>query len=209
MMNAGLNSGRVERKKEETRQKIMVVAMKLFMEQGIAGTSMEQVAGLADIARGTLYNYFPVKEAIIDEYIKQKFRQANPERIARLQTLPDTRARMLMVLDEVLSGVQAQPEIFESYFVYRIQHMISLQTDESARSGLYSLEAELIELGQRQGEIRADLPFEILTGLFEFVFVKVAQQFYQEPQKFKTGLVLEQCVDLFMNGVGEPGLRTL
>ena len=195
------NSGRVERKKEETRQKIISVAMKLFMEQGVAATSMEQVAGLADIARGTLYNYFPVKEAIIDEYIKQKFRQDNPARILRLQKLPDTRARMLMVLNEVLSGVQAQPEIFESYFVYRNQNMISLKPNESARSGLYALEAELIALGQSQGEIRADLPFEILTGLFEFVFVKVAQQFYQDPQKFKTGLVLEQCVDLFMNGV--------
>ena len=111
-----------------------------------------------------------------------------------------------MILSEVLSGVQAQPEIFESYFVYRIQNMISLQPTESAQSGLYNLEAELIVLGQRQGEIRIDLPFEILTGLFEFVFVKVAQQFYQDPQKFKTGLVLEQCVDLFMNGVRETGL---
>ena len=199
------NTSRVERKKEETRQKIISVAMKLFMEQGVAATSMEQVAGLADIARGTLYNYFPVKEAIIDEYIKQKFRRDNPERIVRLQKLPDTRARMRMVLNEVLSGLQAQPEIFESYFVYRIQNMISLQPNESARSGLYSLEAELIALGQHQGEIRSDLPFEILTGLFEFVFVKVAQQFYQDPQKFKTGLVLEQCVDLFMNGVRDTG----
>ena len=195
------NQGRAERKKEETRQKIISVAMKLFMEQGIAGTTMEQIAEEVDIAKGTLYHYFPVREAILDEYIKRVFVERNPERIQRLRKLPDTRSRLRLILAELIEGVQAQKEIFESYFIYRIQNMIALHPNESAQSGLYLLEAEIIELGQHSDEIRSDLPLEILTGLFEFVFIKVAQQFYQEPEKFKTSPVIEQCVDLFMNGV--------
>jgi AcrR family transcriptional regulator len=196
------NMSRVERKKEETKHKIISVAMKLFIEQGVDNTSMEQVAEEADIAKGTLYNYFPVKEAIIDEYIKRVFLERNPERIARLQTIPDTRSRMTLILGELIEGIQTQKEIFERYFVYRIQNMISLKQDESAQSGLYFLEIEIIELGQKNDEIRKDLPLEILTGLFEFVFIKVAQQFYRDPEHFATSQVIEQCVDLFMNGVG-------
>ncbi len=194
-------SSRMERKKEETKQKIIAVAMPLFMKDGIDTVTMEQIAEEADVAKGTLYNYFPVKEAIIDEYIRRSFMERNAERVDRLRKLSDTRSRVTQILNELMQGVQAQKGIFEKYFIYRIQNMISLQQDESAQSGLYLLEAEIIALGQEEAEIRTDLSLDILTGLFEFVFVKVAQQFYKDPNKFKSRKVIEQCVDLFMNGV--------
>ena len=193
---------RLERKKEITTQKIISAAMRLFVEQGVDSTTMEQIAAQVDVAKGTLYNYFPVKEAIIDEYIKRSFAERSTQRQVRLRKLPDTRSRMIAILDELMEGVRAQHEIFEKYFVYRIQNMLSLRQDERGNgSGFFPLEADLIELGQNDGEIRTDLPLEILTGLFEFVFVKVAQRYYQAPAQFKSRQIIEQCVDLFMNGV--------
>ena len=62
--------GRMERKKRKTRQKIVIVAMDLIQRQGFDSTTMEQIAVEADIARKTLYNHFPVKEAIVDEYVR-------------------------------------------------------------------------------------------------------------------------------------------
>ena len=59
---------RRERKKQETRQKIIKIAMYLFRKQGFDSTSMEQIADDVDISKATLYNYFPVKESIISEY---------------------------------------------------------------------------------------------------------------------------------------------
>ena len=194
------DGSRVERKKEETKQKIITVAMQLFKTQGVAGTTMEQIAKEVDIAKGTLYNYFPVKEAIIDEYIKRSFREENSERILELRRMPDTRSRMISILSELIKGIQTQKEIFEKYFVYRIQNMISLSQDEGIESGFGLLGTEIIELGQKSAEIRNDLPFDILKALFEFVFVVVAQQFYKEPEKFKAEEVIKQGVDLFMNG---------
>ena len=196
------SSSRLERKKLAMKQKIIDVSMKSFLKQGIDATTMEQIAEAVDIAKGTLYNYFPVKEAIIDEYIKLTFQEQNPERIEKLHGLPDTRSRMIATLNELMSGIQRQKDIFEKYFIYRIQKMIALRPDESAQSGLNLLENEIIQLGQKEGEIRTDLPIDILTGLFEFVFIKVAQQFYQEPESFDPQRGIEQCVELFMNGVG-------
>jgi len=191
---------RVERRKEETKQKIVTVAMHLFMQQGIDATTMEQIAEQVDIAKGTLYNYFPVKEAIIDAYVKKSFKERNPERIARLLKLPDTRTRLIQLLSELMEGVQAQKEIFEKYFSYRIKNMIALSQDEGAQSGLIVLENEIVESGQKSGELRSDLPLDILVDLIEFVFIEVAQKFYMEPEQFKANEAIERYVDLFMNG---------
>jgi AcrR family transcriptional regulator len=199
-MDAPAEGSRVERKKEDTRRKVLETALGLFRQHGYDAVTMEQIAAQADIAKGTLYNYFPVKEAILDEYIRRSFREHAVERSARIRSLPDTRARMTSILNDLITGIRAQQELFERYFTYRIQRMIALKQDESAASGLDQLEIEIIRLGQQNGELRADLPFNLLMALFEFTFVEIAQLFYRDPASFDALSAVEQCVELFMNG---------
>lgn len=192
---------RVERKKEETKKKIIAVAMKLFVEQGVDSTTMEQIAAEVDIAKGTLYNYFPVKEAIIDEYIKRSFVEKNSERILALQKLPDTRSRLQQFFGELIKGVREQKELFEKYLVYRMQLMVSFHQDDSEKSGFYLVANEIIELGQKSAEIRQDLPRYVLVELFEFAFIEAVKEFYLEPEKFRPGEVIDRYVDLCINGI--------
>lgn len=198
-----LDGGRVARKKEETRRKIVDTAMALFKQQGVDATTMEQIAAEADIAKGTLYNYFPVKEAILDEFMKRAFREGHAGRMERLRALPDTRARLSQLLRELIGGVQAQPEIFERYFVYRIRNMISLRQDESAESGMGRVEEEVIRMGQEAGELRSDLPLDLLVDLADFAFIETAQMLYASPDGFDAAQAIEGCVDLFLNGAGK------
>jgi len=192
---------RTERKKEDTRLKIISAAMRLFKEHGLDETTMEQIAEETDIAKGTLYNYFPVKEAIISEYIERLSQERNSARIQSLADLPDTRARLTVSLDELMAWVQDQSVLFEKYFTYQVQNMISLRPHQSTANGFHSLGTEIIRLGQKSAEIRGDLPFDTLIALFEFVFIKVAQRFYQDPASFNAGEVIGQYVDLFINAV--------
>ena len=148
---------------------------------------MEQIAEAADIAKGTLYNYFPAKEAIIHEYIDRVSREKNAVRIERLHELPDTRTRMVNSLSELMAAVQAQKEFFEKYLVYQVKNIITLRRDATPPSGFSLLAAEIIRLGQEKGEIRRDMPLHILVALVEFVFIEVTQQFYSEPQVFQPG----------------------
>ncbi len=191
---------RLERKRREVQQKIINSALTLFQQQGIDATSMEQIATAADIARGTLYNYFPVKEAIISLYIEQVSEEKNVERIAALEKLPNTRTRMTVSLEEMMAWVNRQRDLFEKYFTYRVQHMVSLRRNEENQKGLLSLEAAIINLGQQSGEIRTDIPFEILQALFEFAFIEVAQHFYKDPDHFDGKKTIADCVELFING---------
>lgn len=51
--------------KEATRRKILSAANELFRTVGFEATTTRDIAKAANIATGTLFNYFPTKEAIV------------------------------------------------------------------------------------------------------------------------------------------------
>ena len=51
--------------KTATRQRILDVASELFRRKGFDATATRDIALAAGIAAGTLFNYFPTKEAIV------------------------------------------------------------------------------------------------------------------------------------------------
>src|SRR5512147_893772 len=124
-----VGESRLERRKEETKKKILTTAMQLFRDQGFDSVSMETIAEEVDIAKGTLYNYFPVKEAILDEYIRRGFKDQNLVRVAKIQKLPDTASRMEAMFTELLTGIQSQKVIFEKYTAYRMKQWISFHQE--------------------------------------------------------------------------------
>src|SRR5262245_58927121 len=52
--------------KTATRQRILDSAQQLFAAQGFESTTTRDIAQSAEIAVGTLFNYFPTKEAIVE-----------------------------------------------------------------------------------------------------------------------------------------------
>jgi AcrR family transcriptional regulator len=195
------NLNRTERKKERTKNKIIDVAVQLFANQGVNETTMEQIAEEADIAKGTLYNYFSVKEAIINAYIQRSFRTQNADRILQLQHFPDTKSRMVVMINKLIAGIQEQRDLFEKYLVYRIQTMISFHPREEEKSGMKELADAIIQMGKDAKEIRDDIPHHVIQDLFEFIFIEVVKQVYMEPLTFRAEEAIEKYVDLFMNGV--------
>jgi len=191
---------RTERKMEETQSNLISVAVDLFNQYGLAAVTMEQIAAKADVARGTLYNYFPSKEAIINAYLQRTFRERNNDRVAQLRLLPDTRSRLIRIFSLLIEGVQAQKQIFEAFMLYRMKQIISFQPAEGEHTGLSFLIHEIITLGQQEHELRTDLPEEMLSGLFEFALIEAIRPFYLEPENFNPQKSINQCVDLFLNG---------
>ena len=51
--------------KEKRRKEIVLAALEVFSERGYEATSMSQIAKLAGIGKGTIYEYFESKEEII------------------------------------------------------------------------------------------------------------------------------------------------
>jgi len=67
--DAGL--GLRERKKQRTRETLIDAATRLCVEQGYDNTTVEQIAGAAEVSPRTFSRYFPTKEAVIVAIIEE------------------------------------------------------------------------------------------------------------------------------------------
>lgn len=52
------------------RQRILAAAVKLFYRDGINATGVERLATEATVSKRTLYQHFPSKEAVVEEYLR-------------------------------------------------------------------------------------------------------------------------------------------
>jgi AcrR family transcriptional regulator len=55
--------------KEETRQRIIAAAADRFRKEGFEAATTRDIARQARIAAGTIFNYFPSKEAIVSAMV--------------------------------------------------------------------------------------------------------------------------------------------
>lgn len=65
-------TGLRERKKLRTRQHIADVAARLFAEHGFENVTVDEVATAADVAKKTVFNYFPTKEDLAFDRAQQR-----------------------------------------------------------------------------------------------------------------------------------------
>jgi AcrR family transcriptional regulator len=87
-----------DRKKEATRQAISNVATRLFVERGFDNVSVAEIAEEAQVARKTVFNYFPRKEDLVfdrEDEVRALVREALTARdgrspIAAFQALMST-----------------------------------------------------------------------------------------------------------------------
>ena len=56
-----------ERKKASVRERLVDAAAQLFLERGVDGTTMDDIAAAAGTSRTSVFNYFGYKEAILVE----------------------------------------------------------------------------------------------------------------------------------------------
>lgn len=57
---------------EERRDELMNSAQRLFVEQGVAATTIEQITAGADVAKGTFYLYFSSREDLLSA-LRERF----------------------------------------------------------------------------------------------------------------------------------------
>jgi AcrR family transcriptional regulator len=197
-----LVSGRRERKKDETKRKIIDVALELFHRQGFAATTMEQIADTADVAKGTLYNHFATKEAIVGEYMRRTVRENEPDAVKFFEELPDTRSRLYVFMEKIAEWTELNKEIVGIYVSYRMQNLFRPQ-DERERSGFESLLAKIIGHGQASGELRKNISQEKLVKYFEVLHAMTLRNWLVEPEEFPLQQNLIEAVDLFLTGAKE------
>lgn len=75
--------GLLERKAARTREKVSRVAIELFCARGFEAVTMSEIADAAEVGRATLFAYFPAKETLVLDRVRdddpcQVFRDRAP-----------------------------------------------------------------------------------------------------------------------------------
>jgi AcrR family transcriptional regulator len=192
--------GRRVRKREALQQKVIDIAMQVFAEQGFEQATMEAIAAKADIAKATLYRYFPVKEAILAGYWRYRALEQTElvdKLLARHKT---TRKRLEYFLEASLGDALENGNLFAAYLRFRTQHLNEEVLQEQLRSGQSEHIYRILAQGVEAGEIRGDLPLRLMAAQFGMAFILLFFSAHKHPGRFESKKVIAGFVELYLHG---------
>jgi len=118
-------------KKEEKKNNIIDVALKLFSKNGFYNTTIPDIAKALNISVGSMYNYFSSKEVLAkdimrytSEILGEKIKKINNSQISTKEKIKKIVATYFEIADE-------KPEMIEYFFVTEIMIFF----EEGVRNG--------------------------------------------------------------------------
>ena len=79
MTNTRLNVGWHKHQQSELKTVIFETSLRLFRDQGVEKTTVQQIASTVGIGKGTFFNHFPSKDHVLQEWYRQITRTALKE----------------------------------------------------------------------------------------------------------------------------------
>lgn len=155
---------RRERKKRETRQRLLECAWQQFLEKGYDETTVEDITEAADVAKGTFFNYFATKEAALDELALWRLDRLGHQ--IRTPTVGEATQSVMVRIKRMVRAIAG--EFFPDSDLPRhlLLARISAPIKHQSAHRLGSMMRELVEQGQKSGEIRADTDADLVARLF-------------------------------------------
>lgn len=169
-MSAG--PGRRERKRQQTLDHLADTAWRLFQDQGYEPVTMESIAEAADVAKGTLYKYFPVKEALLRHRFHRELADGLPELLEELAALPGAAQRLRAFLAKSAEWSTQHRQYLPHYLRLRMGEMgVPYDLEAPTRSGIERLFTGIIREGQQAREFRDDLDALSAAHYLEFLYL--------------------------------------
>ena len=160
--------GRRDRKRLYTLGHIASVASRLFERDGFDAVTMEQIAAESDVAKGTLYNHFPTKEAVLAYAIHEQLGQNLGKLTMLLKPDSEFATGVPVILDVHTQWCEAHREYLAPYLRFRFMDIQAPAPDTGSDgpNDPVDVYAALIANSQRAGKLRRDLDSRHLAVLF-------------------------------------------
>ena len=199
------NLSRRERKKRETHRRLMGAALQLFREHGYDATTVEQIAEAADVAKGTFFNYFDTKEAILPALAEWRLRQLEdvlmPEQGAPTSPVARIKMALCLVAEDPLANPLLAGRLFAAIMPHRQEQ------DIHPGRALARLLADQVRQAQVAGEIRADLDPLYVGGVIRTLFFQQLLIWHCGQCPGPLPDLLSGMVDLLLDGIAGPRWR--
>jgi AcrR family transcriptional regulator len=159
-------ASRRERQSLERRERLFRAALDLFARKGFAETTVEDITNAADLGKGTFFNYFPSKEHILLAFGEMQLEKLK----AAFEEMRSANVPVPVFMRSL--GARMTQEPIRNPAIIRILLQAFL-TDSPVRESVLNLQnrvmaihTEMIRIGQNRGEIRNDLPPEVMAHVF-------------------------------------------
>jgi AcrR family transcriptional regulator len=194
---------RRQRRIERRRARILTAAAQVFAQQGYAGATTREIAEAADLAEGTLYNYFSGKREILLAIA----RESETPMVRALQELGGLEGREAMValfekaLDiseaqlpftqTVVSEAWVDEDILQEFVVARLRQIHGL---------LAALIAAQVEAGVFR-PVNPNLGAQLLMGMFGGLIVPALRGVAPLPSHQERRTIAQEVVGVLLEGV--------
>ena len=195
--------GRRQRKREQTASHIAATAFRLFETHGYDTVSMEQIAQEADVAKATLYNYFPVKEGLIAHRFREDIAAGMVERAAALTARKTFASRMTYLLRESAAWHMARKAYLPHYLRYLTSHARygeQAPGDGHADSDSRKVLTLMFQAAQDSGEVDTRQSAAQIAGSFEYLLFGAVAAWLSDPRLDLTKRFLA-AFDLTLHGM--------
>lgn len=159
---------RRERKKDETRNRIFHAAIDLFRDQGFEQTTVDEITERADVAKGTFFNYFPRKDAVLGYLSETRLLDVEENAGRMLEEARPAREKLFDLYATAASAYEEDHEL-SRYVVLELMGRAFAASEDIAMRW-HELVVRLIRQGQNDGEMRREVDpvrlESLLTGVY-------------------------------------------
>ncbi|MGH8856783.1 MAG: TetR/AcrR family transcriptional regulator [Polaromonas sp.] len=160
-----------------TRLMLLDAAVKVFLEQGFAAASMDQVRQEAGVSNGSLYHHFPTKEKLVDALYAYTLRDFHSTLLAAIPARVSAQAGVKGLIRAYIQWVVTHPE--RARLLHKLRRSGDMTNTESERNAVnaqaFGALAEWMKAKADAGELRA-MPFAVWMALVFSPAMSLTQQ---------------------------------
>ena len=191
-------TGRRERHRAETRDRIFRAALRLFAERGFLETTVEDITEAADVGKGTFFNYFPTKEHVLATL--------GAERIAAVERALERAKKgpVMPALQDLATSLAGQSDdsaalLRAIYAAHASCAPVRAELQKRLQTGRRLL-AQIFDLARKRGEVRRDRSSAELARLTQIILLGVSFAWALNPDSSLRGTA-EDVWDLFFSSL--------
>jgi AcrR family transcriptional regulator len=173
------------RPKNQTKELIARTALRLFVEKGIDGATIREIAAAAGIAEGTLYRHYPGKDALAWDLFSQNY-TAFARELQQIQAAHQSlRAKLDAMVRQFCAFFDDDPVLF-SYLLLTQHEQLQKVTPEMPNP--VEVVREVLAAGMDRGEIPAGDPNVAAAMVLGIVLQVAIFKIYQRLTQSLTSL---------------------
>jgi AcrR family transcriptional regulator len=151
--------------KARVRAGLLAAARQLFARQGVADTTMDDIARLAGVSRPTVFNYFPSKNLLLAALVHEMESRFLHLIDAQFDE-PGTAAQRIAALFNWTAAKVEETAQLSRVLIGASETTFGAAPDSAVRTErTHQAFRRVLEQGRREGNVRSDIPAEVLAEI--------------------------------------------